>query len=85
MPIIIKLTKHAAAKLEQRLIPMEDLKATILNPEHEEEDRFDSSLTHFIGKVQGKFLRVIARRESNEQVLVISAFFDRRLSRRKND
>jgi len=82
MPVKIKLTKHAAAKVEQRHIPMEDLEKAICNPDREEEDRFDSSLTHFIGKIHGKFLRVIARRESDDQVLVISAFFDRRLSRR---
>jgi len=33
------------------------------------------------GEEQGKFLRVIARRESMESVLVISAFFDRPIGR----
>jgi len=80
--MIIKLTKHAKLKLDQRNISLEDVKAVVSGPELTEPDRFDDSLIHFIGRLNDRFLRVIGKREAEEEVLVISAFFDRRISRR---
>ena len=47
-----------------------------------EPDRFDAALTHFIGRVNERFLRVIGKSEGGDDIVVVSAFFDRRLSRR---
>jgi hypothetical protein len=40
-------------------------------------------LTHFIAKIGDRFLRIIGRFEDKENLLIISAFFDRRLKRKK--
>ena len=80
--IAIKLTKHAKIKNRHRKIALDDIKKVILRPELMEPDKFDKSLVHFIGNVEGKFLRVIGRWKSKKDLLVISSFFDRRLKRR---
>jgi len=41
------------------------------------------NLVHFIGGIKGNFLRVIGRWESKRKLLIISAFIDRRLKRRR--
>ena len=81
--ISIILTSHAKIKIKQRNIDLGQIKKIVSNPELAEPDKFDESLTHFIGRIEGKFLRVICRRKSKEELLIISAFFDRRLTRRK--
>ena len=81
--VTIKLTKHSKIKISQRNIALDDIRNVVLNPEFSEADRFDKSLVHFIGNIKGKFLRVIGRWENKEYLLVISAFFDRRLKRRR--
>ena len=53
-----------------------------MKPERVEPDRFDAALTHSIGRINDRFLRVIGKNESKDEIVVISAFFDRRLSRR---
>ena len=55
----IKLTKHAPSKSAERNISLDMIKDVVTNPEIEEKDRFDDSLTHYIGSVEGRFLRVI--------------------------
>jgi len=81
--VTIKLTKHAKTKMIQRHIALDDVREIVLKPDLVEQDKFDKSLKHFIGSKSGKFLRVIGRQESAEDLLVISAFFDRRLKREK--
>ena len=78
----IKITKHAKTKINQRNIVLDDIRKVALNPDLIEIDKYDKSLTHFIGKIGGRFLRIIGRWESKEDLLIISAFFDRRLKRR---
>lgn len=82
---MIELTKHAANKISQREIPIENIKAVISNPEWTEPDRIDNSLTHYIGLIEGRFLRVICKEKVENDKLVIIAFFDRRLMRRKKN
>lgn len=82
--IDIKLTMHARNKVLERNIIIEQIKEVILNYEKSEMDKFDSSLVHLIKKMDNKFLRVIGKWESGNTFIVISAFYDRRLKRRKN-
>lgn len=79
----ITFTKHAQLKIKQRGISLDDVKTVIEQTQNTEGDKFDDTLTHFIGKTGGRYLRVIARLKTNK-ALVISAFYDRRLKRRKN-
>jgi len=84
--IRIKLTKHANKKIVERKISIEIIHDVVNNPLLKEIDKFDSTLKHFINKIEKKYLRVIGRWENNETFLVISVFYDRRLLRRyKND
>ena len=80
----IKLTEHARRKILERNIIIEQIKEVISNHEKSEMDKFDSSLVHLIKKMDNKFLRVIGKWESGNTFIVISAFYDRRLKRRKN-
>lgn len=80
---MIKTTKHASMKINERKIDMVDIIGVVENPDYTEVDRFDSTLTHFIGCLRGSFLRVIGRWENRDELLIISAFFDRRIKRRK--
>ncbi len=80
--IKIQFTQHAKKKMKQRCIKQKELKQILLNPETAEKDRFDIELKHYIGNVEGKFLRVIGKWKSEKTFLVVSAFFDRRLLRR---
>jgi len=82
-PIDIKFTKHATAKMRQRSIAVKDIRDIVSKPETVEKDRFDDSLSHFIGSKKDRYLRVIARWQSENELLVVSAFYDRRLSRRR--
>jgi len=75
----IKLTKHAKTKIGQRNIKADDIRKVALKPDLTEPDKYDKSLTHFIGKIGDRFIRIIGRRESEEELLIVSAFFDRRL------
>jgi len=77
--ILIKLTDHAKLKMKQRAITLEEIRKVILNPESIEYDKFDKDLMHYIGRIRGKYLRIIVKHESKEELLIISAFFDRRL------
>ena len=79
----IKLTKHAKTKIGQRNIKEENIRKVALNPDLIEPDKYDKSLTHFIGKIDDRFLRIIGRFEGKENLLIISAFFDRRLKRKE--
>ncbi len=75
----IRLTLHAQEKLLQRNIDFEFVRRTLSEPERIERDRNDPQLVHYIRESEGKFLRVIGRWEEGETVVVISAFFDRRI------
>ncbi len=83
--VTLKLTKHAQNKILQRNISLENIREVVEAPEWMETDKFDRSLTHFIGKVKERFFRVIGRWEGEEILLVISAFYDRRIKRREKD
>ena len=80
--ISIKLTNPAQAKINQRNISLDDIKDVVLNPEITELDKFDNSVVHFLSQKTGRFLRVIGRWKSEKDLLIISAFFDRRLLKR---
>ena len=77
----IRLTKHAKFKIEERGISLEDIKEVINTHLFIEKDKFDTTLVHLIGKIEGKYLRVIGRWENRNNFVVISAFFDRRLKK----
>ena len=79
--MIIKLTKHAKMRLEDRGLTFERIEEVIKNYDFLEEDKIDPLITHYIKKIDKKFLRVIAKKEDKETLLVISAFYDRRLKR----
>jgi uncharacterized DUF497 family protein len=79
----IKLTNHAKTKIGQRNIKIDDIRKVALKPDLVEPDKYDKSLTHFIGEIGDRFLRIIGRWKSEEDLLIISAFFDRRLKRKK--
>ena len=78
----LRLTRHAREKISIRKISIEDIQKIILNPDWEEFDKFDNTLTHLIGKIGDRFLRVIGRFEDDELFVVVSAFFDRRIKRK---
>jgi len=80
--INIKLTKHANVKVVQRNISIQLIKNVVTKPDRLDADKFDSDLTHYIKKVDKRFLRVIGRWENHETLIVISAFYDRRLKKR---
>jgi uncharacterized DUF497 family protein len=75
----ISYTKHAEINIKKRNISNEIIENVILNFAFIEKDKYDDSLIHYIGKIQDKFLRVIVRQINNEKLLIISAFFDRRI------
>jgi len=75
----IKFTKHASLKIKQRNIEVSDIEKVIQAPDIVLNDKFDNELVHFAGKINDKFLRVIVKYENNSDVVIISAFFDRRL------
>ena len=79
----IKLTKHAKTKIGQRNIKIDDIRKVALNPDLVEQDKYDKSLAHFIGEIGDRFLRIIGRWKNEKDLLIISAFFDRRLKRKK--
>lgn len=57
--ITIRRTRHANAKIIQRKIAFDDIKAVILKPVFIEKDKFDDSLHHFIGIRNERFLKVL--------------------------
>jgi hypothetical protein len=77
--MVIKLTRHADGKMKLRDIKMDDLKCVVDEPLFIEFDRFDNTLTHFIGCINAKYLRVIGRKDPDDTFLVVSVFYDRRL------
>jgi len=77
-----KLTNHAKEKINQRGIRIEDVEEAIRNPDKKALDRTDERLIHFIKKFQDRHLRVIVKTDRND-IIVVSAFYDRRLKRRQ--
>lgn len=78
-----KLTKHAHVKIIQRGISEEIIGRVVLQPTFARPDKNDNTLVHFIKKINDKYLRVIGRWENRNNLLVISAFYDRRLKGRE--
>ena len=78
----IHLTYHAQIKSKQRAIPHDYIHKVIENPDIHETDRFDSSLIHFISQIEDRYLRVIGRWLNQNDFLVVSVFFDRRLKKK---
>ncbi len=72
-------TKHATEKIKERNIDEQVINAVIKEPDYILHDKFEDSLFHYIKKVKKKFLRVICKKINENQIIVISAFFDRRL------
>ena len=81
----VKLTKHAKIKIIERNITLTEIKKILTNPIMSETDKFDPLLTHYVGMIKEKFLRVIGRWLDKRSFLVVSAFYDRRLKRSKHD
>jgi hypothetical protein len=79
--MVVEFTKHAKLRLKERNLIVESVKKAVKNYDIIESDRFDSSIVHYIKKVDDKFLRVIAKRKDENTLLVISAFYDRRLKK----
>jgi hypothetical protein len=82
----IKFTAHAGEKAEERKISPDLVRNIVTDPMVIENDKFDKTFSHYIKKIDNRYLRVIGRWKNEETFIVISAFFDRRLIRRfKND
>jgi len=77
----INYTLHAGKKIAERGINKSLIESAILSPDTVLKDKFDSVLIHAIKKADNKYIRVIYREINDYKVLVISAFFDRRLKR----
>jgi len=75
-----RLTNHAKLKIRQRGISIGDVEETVRSPDKTERDKIDRELTHFIKELHGKYLRVIAK-FARDDMIIISAFYDRRLKR----
>jgi len=76
-----KLSSHASDVLKERNIELTWIEHVLNNPERCESDPDDSSLEHRLGRIEeyeDRVLRVIIRITVNP-VLVITAFFDRRM------
>jgi len=69
---ILKLTKHAEIKLQQRGIPINLIKKVVTKPEMILRDNFDPTLVHFIGKIENKFLRIIGRWQDRPSCHVVA-------------
>jgi len=80
----VKLTKHAKIKIIERNITLTEIKKILTDPIMRETDKFDPLLTHYVGMIKEKFLRVIGRWLDKRSFLVVSAFYDRRLKRSKH-
>jgi len=81
----VKLTKHAKIKIIERNITLTEIKKILRDPIMSETDKFDPLLTHYVGMINEKFLRVIGRWADKGSFVVVSAFYDRRLKRSKHD
>ena len=77
-------TKHAEEKIQERNINKTLVESTVVKPDVIVDDKFDKTLIHAIKEIDGKHLRVIFRKTREKKILVISAFYDRRLSRSKS-
>jgi phosphopantetheine adenylyltransferase len=80
--MIIKLTNHAKIRLKDRNLTIKEIEETIKNYDTVKPDKFDPLVIHYIKKMDNKFLRVIAKWKDEETLLVISAFYDRRLKKK---
>jgi hypothetical protein len=77
----IKLSKHAYSKSKERNIPFSEIEETVLKPDYKKIDKFDETLVHFIRKNKTRYLRVIGKYLSEQQIFIISVFYDRRLKK----
>ena len=78
--MIIRLTNHAKGKIKHRGISIQDVEETVRNPDKSERDKVDEELTHFVKRFHDRYLRVIVKNVKDD-IIIISAFFDRRLKR----
>ena len=83
--MVIKFTKHAKLRLKDRNLSIKEIEEAVKNYDVVVPDKFDPLVIHYIKKIQDKFLRVIAKWEDEGTVLVISAFYDRRLKKNRGD
>ena len=77
----IILTQHAKDKFEaikkaKVKINMDLLKETLTSPDVVQVDKIDPELTHYIKKIENKYLRVVCKREER-YYKVITFFYDR--------
>lgn len=82
-PVELDFTQHARDALEEREIPVEWVERVVTAPARTEPDPADSTLEHFLGRIAehgNRVLRVVAD-PSTSPMLVITAFFDRRMRR----
>jgi Domain of unknown function (DUF4258) len=76
---VIRLTRHAAERMRQYGIPGEWVEATIEQPAWTQADPFQPGVTRSFREIaqrEGRILRV-AHRQAGDDVLVLSAHFDR--------
>jgi len=74
----IIFSSHSEEQNLKRRIPKEFVEIALRRLERIESDKLDSSLTHYIKFIEGRFLRVIIKKEGSD-ILVITYFYDRRL------
>lgn len=79
----IRYSLHAKKKIKERGIKEQIINNVINNPEKIVPDKFDDDLFHYIKRIKKKFLRVVCKIDNENQIIIISAFFDRRLKRSK--
>lgn len=76
---MVRLSAHAAARLAQRGIARDWVEAAILSPERQAPDPSDPRLIRAYRAIEAagnRILRVVFRPDG-EDILVITAFFDR--------
>jgi len=77
----LDFTKHARDALEERQIPVEWVARVVTAPARIEPDAEDPALEHFLARIEehgDRVLRVVVN-PSVRPMLVITAFFDRRI------
>ena len=76
----IIFSKHSEEQNLKRKISKEFVKTCLKNPDRVERDKCDRELLHYIKFIEGKFLRVIIKKQE-KSLFVITYFFDRRLKK----
>lgn len=79
---LIRLTKHAERKLQQRGIRIEEVIEVVANPAMTRNDAIDPELVHYIAGYRDSNLRVIGKWVPKKTFVVVTAFIDRRIQQK---